>query len=245
MTAAAARPARESARLECRRPARRQGAGPAARLGAGERSEVCRRRDAAQSDRSRPASRPPARPTQSAPGAVAMPSIFGYWTLRGLGQASRFILEYTGEEYQDVRFDAINAKEKWQEEKTKNPHGLEFPNLPFYVDGDIKLTQSAAILHHLAKKHGLAGANTEEEWRRLDLLEGVWLLGDKISYVDFLLYDVLSNWLELEKDLLDELPNLQQFRARFEALPAIKAYMQSERFIKWPLSGPDAFFGGK
>ncbi|KAF0290812.1 Glutathione S-transferase Mu 1 [Amphibalanus amphitrite] len=221
-----------------------------------------------------------------------MPSIFGYWTLRGLGQASRFILEYTGEEYQDVRFDAINAKEKWQEEKTKNPHGLEFPNLPFYVDGDIKLTQSAAILHHLAKKHGLAGANTEEEWRRLDLLEGVlgdvrmtfawlcygcrdeasfsaqrpvmrervtpvikqlsaslgskqWLLGDKISYIDFLLYDVLSNWLELEKDLLDELPNLQQFRARFEALPAIKTYMQSERFIKWPLSGPDAFFGGK
>ena len=72
-----------------------------------------------------------------------------------------------------------------------------------------------------------------------------WLLGDKISYVDFLLYDVLSNWLELEKDLLDELPNLQQFRARFEALPAIKAYMQSDRFVKWPLSGPDAFFGGK
>ena len=38
-----------------------------------------------------------------------MPSIFGYWTLRGLGQASRFILEYTGEEYQDVRFDAVSS----------------------------------------------------------------------------------------------------------------------------------------
>ena len=37
-----------------------------------------------------------------------MPSIFGYWTLRGLGQASRFVLEYTGEEYQDVRFDAVS-----------------------------------------------------------------------------------------------------------------------------------------
>ena len=72
-----------------------------------------------------------------------------------------------------------------------------------------------------------------------------WLLGDKISYVDFLLYDVLSNWLELEKDLLDELPNLQQLRTRFEALPAIKAYMQSSRFVKWPLNAPDAFFGGK
>ena len=72
-----------------------------------------------------------------------------------------------------------------------------------------------------------------------------WLLGDKISYVDFVLYDVLTNWLELEKDLLDGLPNLQQLRARFEALPAIKAYMASDRFIKWPMNGPDAYFGGK
>lgn len=221
-----------------------------------------------------------------------MPSVFGYWTLRGLGQASRFVLEYTGEEYEDVRFDALNNKEKWQEEKAKNPHGLEFPNLPFYVDGDVKLTQSSAILHHLAKRHGLAGSGSDADWRRLDLLEGVlgdvrmtfawlcygakdeesfnkqrpmmkerimpmlkqlsaalgaqqWLLGDKISFVDFLLYDVLSNWLELEKDLLGELPTLQQLRTRFEALPAIKAFMQSDRFIKWPISGPDAFFGGK
>ena len=59
------------------------------------------------------------------------------------------------------------------EEKAKNPHGLEFPNLPFYVDGDVKLTQSPAILHYLAKKHGLAGGNTDADWRRFDVLEDV------------------------------------------------------------------------
>ncbi|XP_037084259.1 glutathione S-transferase 2-like isoform X1 [Pollicipes pollicipes] len=217
-----------------------------------------------------------------------MPSVFGYWTIRGLGQVCRFMLEYTGEEYQDDRYDATNP-EKWQEVKTKNPHGLAFPNLPYYVDGDVKMSQSAAIIRHLARKNDMVGTS-DHETRQLEMLEGViwdlrvwlaflcygteesfnqtlpamkervsncfkqlsdylgsnkWFLGDRITYVDFLFYDVFTNWHDLDSHLLDATENLRTFRQRFEALPAIKSYMTSDRFIKWPINLPSAFWGGK
>jgi len=45
--------------------------------------------------------------------------------------------------------------------------GFDFPNLPWMIDGDVKLTQSLAILKHLARKHGLIG----EDSSRLDMVE--------------------------------------------------------------------------
>ena len=38
---------------------------------------------------------------------------------------------------------------------------LSFPNLPYYMDGDFKVTQSNAILRYIARKHNMLG-NTEE-----------------------------------------------------------------------------------
>lgn len=217
-----------------------------------------------------------------------MPSIFGYWTLRGLGQAPRFMLEYAGEDYKDERWETSN-REAWLKFKEANPHNLPFPNLPYYVDGKVRLTQSIAILRYLGRKHNMAG-NSESETQQLDMLESVlfdlrlwlallcygteetfkaqlkdtlekgtncckqlnthlgskkWFLGDRISYVDFLVYDILTNWLDLEKTLLDDCANLRRLRQQFESLPAIKKYMQSDRFIKWPMNGPSAYFGGK
>ena len=66
----------------------------------------------------------------------------------------------------------VNGEERYFEEKKKNPHELPFPNLPYYKDGDIRLTQSMAILRHLARKYNM-GSSTEEEARQLDMLEGV------------------------------------------------------------------------
>ena len=33
--------------------------------------------------------------------------------------------------------------------------GLDFPNLPYWIDGEVKLTQTLAILKYLARKYGL------------------------------------------------------------------------------------------
>ncbi|CAG2171422.1 unnamed protein product, partial [Oppiella nova] len=40
--------------------------------------------------------------------------------------------------------------------------GLDFPNLPYYIDGDVKISQSKAILKYLARKHGLVARDDRE-----------------------------------------------------------------------------------
>uniref|UniRef100_A0A8C3EZ05 glutathione transferase n=1 Tax=Chrysemys picta bellii TaxID=8478 RepID=A0A8C3EZ05_CHRPI len=40
---------------------------------------------------------------------------------------------------------------QWTNEKDKL--GLDFPNLPYLIDGQTKLTQSNAILRYVARKH--------------------------------------------------------------------------------------------
>ena len=42
--------------------------------------------------------------------------------------------------------------------------GLDFPNLPYLVDGDFKLTESKSIMKYLCKKHNPAmlGRNAQE-----------------------------------------------------------------------------------
>ncbi|EAR99883.2 glutathione S-transferase, amine-terminal domain protein (macronuclear) [Tetrahymena thermophila SB210] len=93
----------------------------------------------------------------------------GYWNARGLGQSIRFLLAYLGVEYTNK---AYSTPEEWFG-KDKNNLGLEFPNLPYIIDGEFKLTESQAIPIYLLKKYkrvdllGLSndGSNSEREVR--------------------------------------------------------------------------------
>ena len=50
-------------------------------------------------------------------------------------------------------------------------NSIEFiPQLPYYIDGDVKLTQSTAILRHIGNKHNLCGT-TEKEMDRINVVE--------------------------------------------------------------------------
>merc|ERR1719259_253989 len=51
----------------------------------------------------------------------------------------------------------------------KYSKGLDFPNLPYFIDGQVRLSQSHAIMRYIARKHGLA-AKSDGEQTRLDLL---------------------------------------------------------------------------
>ena len=42
--------------------------------------------------------------------------------------------------------------------------------MPYYVDGDVKLSQTNAILRHISRKNGLDG-KTDAEKDRVDLME--------------------------------------------------------------------------
>ena len=48
---------------------------------------------------------------------------------------------------------------------------IDFPNLPYLIDGDLKLTQSKAILYYIGRKFNLMGATPTEEGRVMMLCE--------------------------------------------------------------------------
>ncbi|MEJ1289298.1 hypothetical protein NN561_020340 [Cricetulus griseus] len=48
-----------------------------------------------------------------------------------------------------------------------------------------------------------------------------WFAGDKVTYVDFLAYDVLDQYQMFEPKCLDPFPNLKDFLARFEVMSLI------------------------
>ena len=77
-------------------------------------------------------------------------------------------LHYTETKVDDTVW-VIQEGGKWFEAKAKNEWGLDFPNLPYFTDGDVKLTQSDAILRHLGRKHGLYGGS-EKQAGHIDML---------------------------------------------------------------------------
>nr|CDS31521.1 glutathione S transferase mu 2 [Hymenolepis microstoma] len=86
-----------------------------------------------------------------------MAPALGYWDIRGLAEPIRLLLRYLGADFQEKLYHPGPAPDfdsnEWLEEKFKL--GLEFPNLPYYIDGDFKLTQSAAILEYIADTHNM------------------------------------------------------------------------------------------
>ncbi|XP_069862323.1 glutathione S-transferase Mu 2-like [Dipodomys merriami] len=218
-----------------------------------------------------------------------MPVTLGYWDIRGLAHAIRLLLEYTDTSYEEKRYTIGDApdydRSQWLSEKFKL--GLDFPNLPYLIDGAHKITQSNAILRYIARKHNLCG-ETEEEKIRVDILENQawdtrmqlaricyspdfeklkpefleglpdkmklfsqflgkrpWFAGDKITFVDFLAYDILDQHRMFEPKCLDAFPNLKDFMSRFEGLNKISTYMKTSRFLSRPVFAKIALWNPK
>ncbi|KAM8782735.1 glutathione S-transferase Mu 1-like isoform 1-T1 [Rhynchonycteris naso] len=72
-----------------------------------------------------------------------------------------------------------------------------------------------------------------------------WFAGDKLTYVDFLAYDLLDVLRLFEPKCLDAFPNLKDFMVRFEGLKKISAYMKSSRFLRTPVYSKMAMWGNK
>ncbi|NXY22761.1 GSTM3 transferase, partial [Atrichornis clamosus] len=260
-----------------------------------------------------------------------------------LAHAIRLLLEYTETPYEDKLYSCGEApdydKSQWINEKEKL--GLDFPNLPYFIDGPTKLTQSNAILRYIARKHNLCG-ETEEETLRVDMLENQimdfrmslvmvcynpdfeklkpgyleqlpgklklfsnflgdrkWFAGEKVqlgtpgqsgglgrgcvltvsphcpqlTFVDFLMFDVLDQNRIFEPKCLEPFKNLKDFMDRFgvsggtpraplgggcpggggslmsclptQALEKVAAYMKSSHFQKMPINNKMAKWGNK
>lgn len=78
-----------------------------------------------------------------------------------------------------------------------------------------------------------------QSWERI--LKGkTWLMGSKITYVDFIFYELLDYHRVMVKDILRDFPELNKYCQRFEQLEPIKKYMNSSRFHAWPFTSPFA-----
>ena len=81
---------------------------------------------------------------------------FGYWKIRGLGAPIRYILEYLKVPFNDVQYEQGEGPEFdrscWTD--VKFTLGLDFPNLPYFIDGDLKITESQAIIRYVVNKYG-------------------------------------------------------------------------------------------
>ena len=77
----------------------------------------------------------------------------GYWGIRAKAQIPRLLLAYTGAQWENV---AYSDPAKWFGDDKLNL-GLDFPNLPYLIDGDVKISESSAIERYIIARSG----NTE------------------------------------------------------------------------------------
>ncbi len=92
--------------------------------------------------------------------------ILGYWKIRGLAAQIRYMFYYVGVDFEDVTYEVGAApdydKSSWFGVKPSMPH--QYPNLPYLIDGDVNLTETAAIMKYIAHKWkpSLLGSNSVE-----------------------------------------------------------------------------------
>lgn len=98
---------------------------------------------------------------------------YGYWGVRARGQIGRLLLAYCGAEWDEVKY--LSPDQWFGGDKQKL--GLDFPNLPYLIDGELKITETGAIEKHIAKRAGkgeLLGQNLDNK-AKVNMLLGVLL----------------------------------------------------------------------
>jgi len=227
-----------------------------------------------------------------------MAPLLGYWDIRGRAHPLRLILSYTGVKFDEKRYDLTDFSEWFEKDKVQLP--LDFPNLPYYIDEDVKLSQTLAILAYIGRKHGLDGSNAierstmdlaveqtrdmfdtmvkiayppgnpfcgyqidnvpeihEKERKafaaslpaKLDALSNFlgnknWIAGDRLTYADFHVYDVLDAVrLLFDPKHLNAFPKLVDYVKRLEGLKGVKEFMASSNIPPMPIFSKFACFG--
>lgn len=104
-------------------------------------------------------------------------------------------MQVPGEEYMS----------SWFSEKFT--HGLDFPNLPYYMDDKVKLTQSHVIGHYIGRKYGLC-AETEKDKTTSEMLQGAC----NDIFMTYILFCYSPKFHEEKDDTLKELKiRIKQF----------------------------------
>jgi len=100
----------------------------------------------------------------------------GYWKIRGLAQQIRYLHAYLGVDFEDVMYECGDAptfnRDCWF--SVKQSFGFDFPNLPYYIDGDVKMTETVAIMKYICHKHDKALlGRTPAELAIVEMISGI------------------------------------------------------------------------
>ena len=205
-----------------------------------------------------------------------------------LAESIRLLLHYLEVDYKEDLYEYGPAPDynldNWL--KVKYTLGFDYPNLPYLIDGDFKMTESNAILRYISEKYKpeLLGTTLKEK-AFVNMAVGVltdlftakarlmyqgkdcpgneqfkktmknklndlnkmleknkFLVGDKITYPDFLMDEITESINEFLEPIYDEYPNIKRHFETICELPAIKKY-RAERKPK-PFNGRTAKLGG-
>ena len=92
--------------------------------------------------------------SRRAPQAPEKPTL-GYWACRGQASQIRYELVYLGVDFQDEVYQQGPApdfdRSQWLDKK--DTLGLKFPSLPYFIDGQARLTDPGAIMKFIASKY--------------------------------------------------------------------------------------------
>lgn len=77
--------------------------------------------------------------------------MIGYFRLRGRAQVPRLLLEYLGVSYRDHIFDTVKD---WRNYKTEHEKNWPLLELPFLIDGKLRLTETVPICNYIVMKYG-------------------------------------------------------------------------------------------
>ena len=84
----------------------------------------------------------------------------GYWKIRGMGEPIKLLLEYLEVPYEWKEYTPKNAQDWFENDKVNL--GIEFPNLPYLIDGEFKTAQTQTIMKYLGKDNKYEPARVEE-----------------------------------------------------------------------------------
>ncbi len=83
----------------------------------------------------------------------------------------------------------------------------------------------------------------EQKLKQLEagLGDNDWFVGNKLSIADFAVYHVLIFHLDLCPDVVNKFPKLMSMKARIEAFPGVKEFLNSDKNYDL-LYGPQSQF---
>ena len=88
-----------------------------------------------------------------------------------MGNAIRYQLAYEKVDFFEIRYEFGTSE--WADAKAKNEMGLPFPNIPYFINGDVKISEGLALHRYIASKWSPSlNGKTPEEKAIVDMVGG-------------------------------------------------------------------------